>query len=219
MPEAAAALCLIADELRSMAAAARRFSRDPHELERADRTMAAAARIAELVSDDPRIEAEFLTRGWDRLSPGLGAACFVLDGQGQILLGRRSDNAHWCLPGGLVEVGESPSVAAVRELWEEVGVRGEVTQLIGVFNGPDWGTRSAMHFVHLEYLVQVDDLSPSAGTEMTEVGFFSPDALPEPMHPGHRERIGRGMECLATGTAHFDPASSDEIELSDHQRR
>lgn len=107
----------------------------------------------------------------------------------------------------------------MRELWEEVGLRGRVTGLIGVFNGPDWGTQSPIHIVHLEYLVQVDQLSPASGTEMTEVGFFSPSTLPEPMHPGHRERIGRGMECLVDGVAHFDPASSDDIELSDHQRR
>jgi 8-oxo-dGTP pyrophosphatase MutT (NUDIX family) len=50
------------------------------------------------------------------------AAGVVLDGNGKVLLGRRADNGTWSLPGGIIEPGEEPADAAVREIFEETGV-------------------------------------------------------------------------------------------------
>lgn len=51
-----------------------------------------------------------------------GAGCIVVNKDGQILLGRRSDNGLWCTPGGHVDEGESFEQAALRELKEETGI-------------------------------------------------------------------------------------------------
>ncbi|HEY2549066.1 MAG TPA: NUDIX domain-containing protein [Streptosporangiaceae bacterium] len=53
------------------------------------------------------------------LTAAVGA---VLDDQGQVLLQRRADSGRWTLPGGIVEPGEQPADAAVREVYEETGV-------------------------------------------------------------------------------------------------
>ena len=50
------------------------------------------------------------------------AAGVVLDDDGRVLLGRRADSGTWALPGGIVEPGEEPADAAVREIFEETGV-------------------------------------------------------------------------------------------------
>ena len=50
------------------------------------------------------------------------AAGVVLDDNGQVLLGRRADTGIWALPGGIIEPGEEPADAAVREIFEETGV-------------------------------------------------------------------------------------------------
>jgi 8-oxo-dGTP pyrophosphatase MutT (NUDIX family) len=50
------------------------------------------------------------------------AAGVVLDDDGQVLLGRRADTGIWALPGGIIEPGEEPADAAVREIFEETGV-------------------------------------------------------------------------------------------------
>jgi 8-oxo-dGTP pyrophosphatase MutT (NUDIX family) len=39
-----------------------------------------------------------------------------------------SDGRHWVLPKGHIEPGESPEAAALRELNEEAGVRGEIVE-------------------------------------------------------------------------------------------
>ena len=50
---------------------------------------------------------------------------FIIHGR-KLLLGRRADtgwmDGHLCPPGGHVEKGESPIVAAIREVQEELGV-------------------------------------------------------------------------------------------------
>ena len=50
------------------------------------------------------------------------SAGVVLDDDGQVLLGRRADTGIWALPGGIIEPGEEPADAAVREIFEETGV-------------------------------------------------------------------------------------------------
>src|SRR2546422_8506253 len=65
------------------------------------------------------------------------AAVALFDGQSRLLLGRHSDRQRWVLPGGLVEPGELPADAALREVWEETGLRVELTGILGVFGGPD----------------------------------------------------------------------------------
>jgi ADP-ribose pyrophosphatase YjhB (NUDIX family) len=63
-------------------------------------------------------------------------AAVVLDGEGRILLQRRSDNGLWGLPGGSVEIGEAVRDAIKREVREETGLTVEVVRLIGVYSNP-----------------------------------------------------------------------------------
>jgi 8-oxo-dGTP pyrophosphatase MutT (NUDIX family) len=50
-----------------------------------------------------------------------------------------SDGRHWVLPKGHIEPGESPEAAALRELSEEAGVRGEIVARLPIesFEGPE----------------------------------------------------------------------------------
>lgn len=54
----------------------------------------------------------------------------------RLLLVRHHEGNDWTTPGGMVEPGESPADAAVREMWEETGLAVELTQVLGVFGGP-----------------------------------------------------------------------------------
>lgn len=63
-------------------------------------------------------------------------AAFVVNGRGELLLERRSDNGRWGMPGGVQEVGESLAGAVVREVLEETGIAVEVVGLVGVYSDP-----------------------------------------------------------------------------------
>ena len=62
------------------------------------------------------------------------ASAMILERDGKVLLVRRGTEPGlglWSLPGGYVDRGEVVEEAAVREVWEETGMRTEVARLGG----------------------------------------------------------------------------------------
>ena len=128
--------------------------------------------------------------------------------EGKILLMRRSDNGHWGLPGGYVEIGESVSEAASREVAEETGWKVEIGGLIGVYSDPatqvvDYGQRKGpaedggnrrVQIVNLCFHAEaVEPGEMTTPDETLEIGFFAADALPSPFVPIHGIRIEDGL--------------------------
>ncbi|MBD8605665.1 NUDIX hydrolase [Aeromicrobium sp. CFBP 8757] len=62
----------------------------------------------------------------------------VRDERGRVLLCELTYKQEWDLPGGVIEVGEAPSVGLVRELEEELGTTVEVRDLLTVNWLPAW---------------------------------------------------------------------------------
>jgi ADP-ribose pyrophosphatase YjhB (NUDIX family) len=53
----------------------------------------------------------------------VGARGVVIDDQNRLLLIQRSDNHRWAIPAGAMELGESIEECAIRETFEETGLR------------------------------------------------------------------------------------------------
>lgn len=178
----------IADELRGIANLGRYYAQDAYDQERYAKVLALSARLIGVV--EQRHPDEILPRFEDllfHLTPLAGAE-FAAFQDGKLLLIKRHDNGLWAVPGGAVEIGETPAETAVRELWEEVRVRGKVTQFLGLFDSRLWGSRIKVHLLHHLFLGEIVAGTPQPTAEATEVGFFAADDLP-PLSPGHAERI------------------------------
>ena len=59
-----------------------------------------------------------------------GSSVIVVNDKNEILLQQRSDNGRWGLPGGCQDLGERLRTTAVRELYEETGIKVEEDELI-----------------------------------------------------------------------------------------
>ncbi|XP_012885049.1 PREDICTED: diphosphoinositol polyphosphate phosphohydrolase 1 [Dipodomys ordii] len=60
--------------------------------------------------------------------------CFRSESEEEVLLVSSSRHPdRWIVPGGGMEPEEEPSVAAVREVCEEAGVKGTLGRLVGIF--------------------------------------------------------------------------------------
>ena len=72
------------------------------------------------------------------LNPKL-VACTIPELDGRVLLTRRTINparGRWTFPGGYVDFGETVTDAAMRETWEETGLKVDLTGLVGVYTYP-----------------------------------------------------------------------------------
>ncbi|HEX6997410.1 MAG TPA: NUDIX domain-containing protein [Gammaproteobacteria bacterium] len=104
-----------------------------------------------------------------------------------VLLVRQSPGhplaGQWTVPWGRVEDGESPAAAALRETWEEGGVRAEVEGLLGVQELPS----PQQGGIALVYLCSHAGGEPAPRDRETDAaGYYTRaqlDALREPLEP------------------------------------
>ena len=60
---------------------------------------------------------------WQHTLPGkMTSACIALRSGNEVLIVKASYKDHWTFPSGIVDAGESPKAAAIRETLEETGV-------------------------------------------------------------------------------------------------
>ncbi len=118
------------------------------------------------------------------------AACLVtVDDCDRILLVKRSvdpKKGMWCLPGGFMELQETPEEAGLRELKEETGVEGKIEMLLGVttHSGSMYDTILMTGFLVRQYCGE-----PIAGDDADEVKWFERDAMPEIAFTSHKNFI------------------------------
>lgn len=122
----------------------------------------------------------------DRVLMFVGARAVLRDAAGRALLIQRSDNGYWALPAGAMELGESIAECAVREVWEETGLRASAVTPFAFYTGPDrtftnmYG-HTYQHFV-VAFRVDVWEGEPLAVTdETTDARFCSAGEFPAPL--------------------------------------
>ncbi|MEH6376390.1 NUDIX domain-containing protein [Streptomyces sp. KLMMK] len=129
-----------------------------------------------------------------------GVSAVVLDAEGRVLLGRRSDNGQWAIIGGIPDPGEQPAAAIVREVYEETAVHcvAERVLVVEALDPVTYPNGDVCQFMDTCFLCRaVDGEACVNDDESLEVGWFEPDALP-PMQDFAVRRIKHAAEAGAT---------------------
>lgn len=116
--------------------------------------------------------------GWIFYDNPAPAAVALVEGPAGILLTRRAAPPFqhtWDLPGGFVEADELPDRALIRELREELGARAVITGLHG-FSIDRYGA-GGIPILAVVYVARLVG-KPSARSDVSEVRWFRPDAIP-----------------------------------------
>jgi ADP-ribose pyrophosphatase YjhB (NUDIX family) len=127
----------------------------------------------------------------------------VIERNGDVLLGRRSDNGRWTPVTGIVDPGEEPADAACREALEEAGVVVRATRLAWVHQIPRITYANGDESDYLDLTFRCEwvsgDPQPLDG-EMTEVGWYPVAAVPDLVDADMAERV---HQALRGGEAAF----------------
>jgi ADP-ribose pyrophosphatase YjhB (NUDIX family) len=111
----------------------------------------------------------------------------VLGDEHGVLLGRRRidpGSGRWSFPAGYVNRGEVVEEAAVREVYEELGLRVRLDGLVGVYS------ERGQPVVLIVYAGTILDGEPLPdGREVSEVRRFPLDVLPDELAFPHDRRV------------------------------
>ena len=192
-PSPAQQIAIWADKLRDISALGLHFCQSVYDRQHYQAVQDIAVEMLALATGETVAQLEPLRASvFARPTPLAVGDGAVIDDAGQILLIRRADNGKWAMPGGGLEVGETPAEGAVREVLEETGVYCQAVSLVGVFDSRLCGTVSRHHLYQFLFLCRPFDrpaIAPSHPDETLEMHWFAQAELPADLDLGHATRI------------------------------
>lgn len=112
-------------------------------------------------------------------TPKLIVRVVVVAEDDRVLMVKEAEDGLWTLPGGWVDVGESLSLAAEREVFEETGYRVRAVKIAAIFDKLAHPHPPALHHSYLLFVnAALEGGSPQTSIETTEVGWFRLDNFP-----------------------------------------
>ncbi len=110
-------------------------------------------------------------------TPKIAADTIVLNSNKEVLLIKRKNPPYgWAIPGGFIDYNEKAEDGAIREIFEETGLKLENVTLFGVYSDPARDSRG--HTVSVVYYSS-SDMLPKAGDDAVLASFFSFQSLPD----------------------------------------
>lgn len=119
---------------------------------------------------------------------------FLFDEQDRVLLEQRTDDGTWCVPGGSMELGETPEEAARRECLEETGLLVKELQLYNVQSGEKchftYPNGDEVYAVDINFICRFyEGTLKRQEEEVLQLQFFAKKELPENLGDKDRELI------------------------------
>ena len=120
-------------------------------------------------------------------NPLPATAAVVFNDKNEVLLVKRNvqpQKGEWCLPGGFIELDETPENGCLRELGEETGLKAEIDQLVGAYLSlnPFYKSVLIIGFTTKNVTGEI-----RAGDDSDEVAYFKVGKVPRLAFRSHRE--------------------------------
>jgi ADP-ribose pyrophosphatase YjhB (NUDIX family) len=166
--------------LQSLAQNGLTYCKDPYDEQRYNelRTIAAEIMAAGSGMDESASVLERFKFEEGYATPKIDIRAAVFKDEKILLVKERSDG-FWTLPGGWADVGEAPSLAAVREVKEESGFDVAVKKLAAVYDRDKHNHPQIQYHVYkLFFLCDLRGGSASESVETSGADFFAEKKLP-----------------------------------------
>jgi ADP-ribose pyrophosphatase YjhB (NUDIX family) len=155
------------------------FTRDPFDRERyIQLTELVTALLCAQLQIPPATARAFWEGERGYATPKVDVRGGIFDGDRVLLVRERSDGC-WTLPGGWVDVNDSPSAAVAREILEESGYRARAVKLAALVDKNRHPHPPGVHHIYkLFFVCELTGGAPATGIETDAVEFFALQALP-----------------------------------------
>jgi len=167
------------------------YSQNVFDRERYEELQQIALQIMEQITDVP-IEkiVPVIQDKTGYKTPKVDVRAVVFNEKNQILLIQEKADNCWAMPGGWADIGYSPAEVAVKECFEEAGLKVEAIKLLAVLDKQKQDMPPAFEYVYKVFLLckKLDD-NISVGSETSDVGWFNEHDLPELSTP--RNTVGQ----------------------------
>jgi len=108
-------------------------------------------------------------------------AVVIYNKKNEILLQHRGDDHFWGLPGGIMEIGETPKQTAIRETFEETGYKIKLTGYLGDYHNfnKEWPGGDKAHIICFIFKGEiVSGEMVIDGLETLDLKWFDKETLP-----------------------------------------
>ncbi|MGA9367376.1 MAG: NUDIX hydrolase [Steroidobacteraceae bacterium] len=156
------------------------FTTDPFDRERYTELTELVASMLATGLDIPVAQAQGFWEGEaGYMTPKVDVRGGIFE-DGRVLLVRERSDGRWTLPGGWVDINDSPSGAVVREIREESGYQARAVKLAALIDKRRHPHPPGIHHIYkLFFLCERTGGTPTTSSETDAVQFFPLEALPE----------------------------------------
>lgn len=166
--------------LNAIAQSGLTFEPREYDRQRYEQIGALAAEMAAFpTADVGHVAALFaVDRGY--ATPKIICRAAVFDEDERILMVQETADGRWTLPGGWIDVGDSPAVATEREVREETGYRVRAAKLAALYDKRRHPHPPGAHHAYLVFFMcELLGGSPTTSVETSEIAWVAEDELPE----------------------------------------
>lgn len=191
-----------AREIQALAQTGAHYAENHYQLERNQRLAEVAAEIIEQHSNLEAGELSvFFQAQTGYATPRVDVRGAVFQ-DGKLLLVQERSDSGWTMPGGWADVGDVPSQAAEREVWEEAGFHVKARRLVGVYDANRHGPLELLHAYKLVFLCDLIDGEARPSDETSQVAFFAQDEIPQALSSNRTglRQIAHAFAAAADGT-------------------
>ncbi len=136
-------------------------------------------------------------------TPNLSVRTFIFNEQNEILLVQESDSGKWSLPGGWIDLYDSPSTAAKKECLQEAGAVVDIMRLVGIADLTAINGSKSSEFV-IVFEGRLLSLKNEHCHETTDVRFFPLSQLPAFSNKMYKKTMERFLKAIEDHVTIFD---------------
>ncbi len=166
--------------LQAIAQTGLTYGTGPYDLERYEQLMRLAAEMAATQTGvDFDVAHDLFSQDQGYATPKIDVRGGVFRDDEILLVQERADGNRWTLPGGWVDVGDSPATAVTREISEESGYRTRAVKLAACFDRNNHPHPPIIfHTFKLFFLCELLGGKQTSSLETAAVAFFRRDEIP-----------------------------------------